>query len=356
MGRGITYSQVIARLTESDIPHGVLALQNGVRVIISQRGGRILGPFLGEEGESIFWINPAFAAPDAFQAFLDSGDWNLGGERIWIAPEIQYHVRDRGDFWGSLSLPEQVDPGQYVLDQPRPEVWRLRQDMELKAFNLATGRKELHLERLIRSVPDPLREVSGYRELIDGVVYAGYEQIVTLSERQSDDIMSAAWALIQLNPGGELVIPASPCVEYADYFEPIDESLQTIHADHVRLKITGDRRYKVGYKAAHVFGRLAYFSHLDDGRGYLVIRNFWNNPSAPYPEEPPDRPGCRGFSIHVYNDGGDFGGFGEMECQGQTIGGPSGRSSATDSLVLWLYVGPDEKLREIATHLLGVEL
>jgi hypothetical protein len=188
------------------------------------------------------------------------------------------------------------------------------------------------------------------------VLFAGYEQVVTLSEAKRDDIVSEAWSLIQLNPGGVLVIPASPRVEYTDYYEPVDESLQTIFADHVRLRITGDRQYKVGYKAAQVFGRLAYYNHLDDGRAYLIVRSFFNNPSAPYAEEPDHTPGCRGHSIHVYNDDGNAGGFGELECNAPTIGGETGRSSSTDELVLWLYVGAPEKVKEICLHLLGIEL
>jgi hypothetical protein len=352
----ITYRQIVDRLEENNLPFGELALQNDVSIILSQHGGRTFGPFLSREGESISWINDAFAEPGTFKSFLRSGSWNIGGDRMWIAPEIQYHVPDRHDFWGSVFWPEQVDPGTYKLERLGPGQWRLSQDMVLEAYNLASGQKELHLERLIRQVEDPLRNVTAFPELVDGVLFAGYEQVVTLSERKRDDIVSEAWSLTQLNSGGVLVIPASPRVEYTDYYQPIDESLQTIHPDHVRLQITGDRQYKVGYKAAHVFGRLAYYNQLDDGRAYLIVRNFFNNPSAPYAEEPDHTPGCRGHSIHVYNDDGNAGGFGELECNAPTIGGETGRSSSTDQLVLWMYVGAPGKVKEIGLHLLGIEI
>ena len=356
MNSKITYQQVTARLGENNLPFGELSLQNGVTIIVSQRGGRIFGPFLSKDSESIFWTNDAFAKTDTFKEFLRSGNWNIGGDRMWIAPEIQYHVPDRSDFWGSVFWPEQVDPGTYSLEQPQSGQWRLSQDMVLEAYNLASGQKELHLERSIRQVEDPLRNVTVYPDLIDGVLFAGYEQVVTLSEGKRDDIVSEAWSLTQLNSGGVLVIPASPRVEYTDYYQPIDESLQTIYPDHVRLKITGDRQYKVGYKAAQVFGRLAYYNHLDDDRAYLIVRNFFNNPSMPYAEEPDHTPGCRGHSIHVYNDDGNAGGFGELECNLQTIGGETGRSRSTDQLVLWLYIGAPDRVKEVGLHLLGIEL
>lgn len=356
MNNEITFQQVVGRLEENQIPYGLIDLQEGVTIVISQRGGRIFGPFLTVDSGSIFWTNSAFAEAGAFKAFLRSGSWNLGGDRIWIAPEIQYHVPDRNDFWGSVFWPEQVDPGNYALEQSEPGEWRLAQEMTLQAYNLASGQKELHLERHIRKVDDPLRNLSDYQVLTDGVLFAGYEQVVTLSECRRDDIVSEAWSLTQLNPGGNLVIPCSPRVEYTDYYEPVDGDLQAFHSTHVRLKITGNRQYKVGYKAAHVFGRLAYHNHIDDGRAYLLVRNFFNNPSAPYTEEPDHTPGCRGHSIHVYNDDGNAGGFGELECNAQTIGGDTGRSSSTDQLVLWLYVGNTGQIKEIGLHLLGIEL
>ena len=355
MSDKITDRQITARLEENGLRYEIFPLQNDVFVIISQRGGRIFGPFLSEGSESIFWMNDAFAQPESFKEFLDSGSWNLGGDRIWIAPEIQYGVQDRDNYWGSITWPPQVDPGTYAIEQPRPGEWLLSQDIALEAFNLATGTKELHLERLIRRAEDPLRNLGAYPGLVDGVTFAGYEQVISLSERKRDDIVSEAWNLVQLNPGGLLLIPASPRLEFTDYYAPIGD-LHTIYPDHVRLQITGSRQYKVGYKAAHLFGRMAYFNHFDDGRAYLIVRNYFNNPSMPYAEEPDHTVGRRGHSVHVYNDSGDFGGFGEMECNLQTIGGETGRSASTDPLVLWLYVGDEEKIREIAVNLVGVEI
>jgi len=352
----VTHNQVLDRLEENHLPYGVLPLQNSLSIVITQRGGRILGPYLPQDSDGLFWMNDAWSQPDSFREFLKSGNWNLGGDRIWIAPEIQYSVRDRTDYWGTSHLPEQIDPGHYMLEDAGPSRWRLAQDMTLSAYNLASGQKELHLERLIQPVPDPLRNVGAYSALIDGVLFAGYEQVVTLTEGQLDDIVSEAWSLIQLNPGGELLIPASLPAEITDYYRPIDESLYSRHSNHIRLKVTGRHQYKVGIKAAHTFGRLGYFNHLVDGRGYLVVRSYFNNPSVPYGEEPDSRVGCRGHSIHVYNDGGQFGGFGELEANLQTIGGETGRSASTDQLVLWLYVGASDRVKAIALHLLGIEI
>ncbi len=98
MNQPIIRAQTIARLKEHGLPYGALALQNGVSILITQRGGWILGPFLSQDGESIFWMNDAFADAAAFSTLLKTGEWNLGGDRVWIAPESQYHIRDRAAF------------------------------------------------------------------------------------------------------------------------------------------------------------------------------------------------------------------------------------------------------------------
>jgi len=127
-------------------------------------------------------------------------------------------------------------------------------------------------------------------------------------------------------------------------------------ANYNEFKVTGKRQYKIGLKAAHVLGRPAYFSHLPNGQAHLVICNFFNNPSSVYSEEPTNLVGTKGHSFHIYNDDGRFGGFAELECNGQTIGGSTGKSVSSDQLVFWIYIGEDEKVRRIAHHLLGVSL
>ncbi len=331
-----------------------MPLQNDVFLIISEYGGRVFGPFLSPESESIFWMNDAFADADAFRAFLASGDWNQGGERIWVAPEIQYSVADRADFFGTIQTPQQMDPGEQFLSPAGENRWKLSQNLLLEAHNLASGFKQLRLDKWIEPVEDPLRNLRAYDALRGDVRFAGYQQIVRIEETRADAIVSEAWDLVQLRPGGQLLIPTTPQPEYADYFAPIDDEHLSIEPWGMRLRISGRKQYKIGVQSAQTLGRLGYFNHLDDGRAYLIVRNTFNNPSAHYAEEPPAQTGRNGFSVHIYNDDGGLGGFGELEVNGQTIGGRSGRSASLDPFVLWFYLGAPESIRQIASFLLGV--
>jgi hypothetical protein len=305
----LTLAAIKRRLDKNKLAYGELDLQSGVKLLVLERGGRVFGPFLTPESNTLLWVSSALADSEALTQFIVDNQWNAGGERIWVAPEIQFNVSDRKDFWGTISIPVQMDPGDWRLD-----------------------------------------------EQLDGVTYAGYEQIVTLREAKHDDIMSQSWNVTPVWPGGRIIIPSTPAVEVSDYFEPIDDQHLARHGHYIALQVTGDRRYKVGVKAAQTFGRLGYFHRRDDGSAYLIVRNYFNNPSSPYVEEPPQTPGGGGDSIHVYNDGGLFGGFGELECHGQTIGGHTGRTSSTDQQILWVYSGPTDKVARIGWQLLGVEL
>ncbi len=352
----VTFDQCVSSLEANHQSFGVLALQNEMRCIITCRGGRILGPFLPDGTPSLGWINPAFADPLSFSAFLQSGHWNLGGERIWIAPEIQYIIQDRRDFWGTHRLPHAIDPGNYTLDQSSNQSWHLSQQVTLQAYNLARGEQTLSVDRVIQSAENPLRFLSTYQQVMQNVSFAGYLQTVSLTEGKHNAIMTECWNLTQLNAGGQLIIPVSPRLEASPYFGTVSDDANTVRDNHLRINITGTQQYKVGYKAAHVTGRMAYLNRLDEKRSYLLIRHFNNNPSTIYAEEPPSMPGVKGHSIHVYNDGGQFGGFGEMECNGQTIGATTGISQAIDTFYLWVYVGQTDQLNEIIQHLLGVTL
>ena len=185
------------------------------------------------------------------------------------------------------------------------------------------------------------------------MIYAGYEEVVTLSEKNNNDTLSATWNIVQLYPGGTILIPTTTSVVNTDYMAPMGSGLQVIEPDCVKVRITGKHQYKTGYGSVYVTGRIAYCNENGDGNAYLIIRNFYNNPASLYPEEPPDKPGLQGDSVFVYNDDGGLGGFGEMECMGQAVGGLSKKSSITDPMALWFYLGPIEKIRSIALQLLG---
>jgi len=350
-----TFNEVRQALAAADEPHHIINLAGKVRLIATRRGARLLGPFIGADSHALFWLNPALADADALRAFIAAGEWNLGGERIWVAPEIQYNIIDRDDFWGTHNIPYALDPGSYNMVVANGTV-QLRQQMSLNGYNTASGVIALDLWRTVIPVENPLHALAEAEKLMKGVGYAGYAQQAALTVLGGDPMYAETWNLVQLNAGGMLIIPAADGAEVSRYFgEPPPDALAMTDGAF-RINLTGQQQYKTGYKAASLTGCMGYLNE-QKGTHYLLIRQFNNDPSTVYAEEPPDAPGVRGHSVHVYNDGGQFGANSEMEANGRTIGGKTGRLTVTDTFNMWVYISDSPSpLRRIGQRLLGAEL
>lgn len=354
MNNHVLLEQVRRRFDENHLPYGMLDAGNGARIVVSQRGGRILGPFWGEQGESVLWASGAFANASGFRRFLDASDWNIGGDRVWIAPEHRFNVKDRFDFNNSYVVPAQLDPGRYTLETVGGGC-RLKAEIALDVHGPAAAAKKITIERFIVPAADPLRELDGYRDLTTGVAYAGFLHEAHLSEVTSDGTSAEIWNLAQVNPGGHAYVSVLGGGSYTDFYEPAGPRHEAFPA-YTRITIDAQRMFKVGYKAARVLGRLAYHNSLDGGGEYLFVRAFFCNPSGTYTMEPSATPGDRGYPVQIFNDDGTYGGFGEIECSGLAIGGESGGSRSADLICSWFYAGSRESLGKIARVLMGVDL
>jgi hypothetical protein len=351
----ITYRQLSAVLQATGEAFVTLPLADGFQIIVTQRGGRVFGPFAGDDGESLTWINAALANAADFTAFRAAGQWNVGGERVWIAPEVQYNIRNRADFWGSHHVPAAMDPAEYRLETVNGGA-RLRATMPLQAYNLSDAATTLEVEKHIRLIGNPLRALHNADALMQGVRCAAYETAVSLAFAQgtAGTPVSESWNLTQLNAGGTLYIPCTAGAQVSPFFgDPAADALHPLDGAY-RIQLTGQRQYKTGYKAAGMRGVMGYLHALSPTQSYLLVRSFFNNPSAVYAEEVPDIVGANGHSVHVYNDGGQFGGNGEMEASGQAIGGNSGRSHTHDAFIMSVFVGATPQLQRIMDVLLGV--
>lgn len=345
----ITLADVLDRLTENDIGHELVHCGEDAVVVVSQAGGRLYGPFFAG-GPSATWLPEAFAEPQEFAALLRSGRWNLGGQRYWIGPELQYIVTDRQDYWGTFDVPPRMDPGVYSLSRV-DEVVSLEASGEFTAYNLATGTNQLQWRKQIRALPHPLRHVAGVEQETADVRFAGYVVELTLTQPEPG-LMAESWDLVQVHTPGTVMIPATPAAQVTDYYEPAGPLVQSC-AGGVRVTLTGCDKFKIGVKAPHTFGRMALHQPLDDSSSRLIVRQVSVDPSSDYPEEPDFAPGESGDALHVYSDEGPLGGFGEMEARGRSIGSGHGRASVSDDILTWVFEGPNDQIDYLVQHLLG---
>ena len=354
---------VLECLESAGVRHARIRVGDDAEVVVTEYGGRILGPFFaeaaGDGGRGAFWLNDgAFAGTEAFARFVAGREWNLGGERVWVSPEIRFHVRDRTDFWGSLDLPPEIDPGSHHLEtdssgsEPAGTA-RITRAVNVRDHFTGEMLNDLRIERSVAAAANPLRH-SGAAHLSGGAIaYAGYRHTVRFRCPAESEMPCEPWTLFQVQPGGWAIVAAAGGQAYRDYFEAVPADQVRRSEGCIAFRVGGTHRFKVGVKAANVLGRIGYLERLDNARSQLIVRSFANDPSAEYLEEPPHRPGDSGQSVHVVDDGGTFAGFGELECNGRSIGGETGRTESGDDYLLWCFRGATDSIREIAGELLG---
>src|SRR5262249_43733391 len=145
------------------------------------------------------------------------------------------------------------------------------------------------IERSIRAIPNPFVHTD---LMPNGIHYAGYEiaSRFELLESPLDELHFGLWFLIQfeMSRGGFLYIPtAGRAAITGDYYEPTGPDYLCVSDNHVRFKLDSIDRHKIGIRKTEVMGRAGFLSNpAPNGEASLVVRNFFNNPSAHYSDVP----------------------------------------------------------------------
>lgn len=348
MNNHVTLKTARARLDGMGMHYRTLDLKNGYTALVTQYGGRLIGPFKGEEGESILWLNKVFLDEAAFRRFVEGRAWNLGGERLWINPELKFFCQTPETFDQTYTVQPQLDPGAYELRQSGGGV-ALSQDVMLSV--LETGeKKSFHIDRRYFPAANPL----AFTPLRDAAIdYCGFTQDIRLRDDSDFPLALEPWTLTQINPEGRVVTPFFGDFDFVDYYDPAG-ACQQVRDGYAELMITGRHKYKVAYRSAQTCGRMGFVKRTGGG-WHLMVRNYYNDPSIPYLSEPWGNLGDRGCSAYYYNDHGQEDGFAEFEHSGTAIGAQTGRTESTSTSSLWFFFGTQEEIARVMKLLLGID-
>lgn len=349
MDNQITKQQILDRYAEQGLRLTSVKLDDGYEILVTEYGGRIFGPF-GPDGVSVLWANGIFRDAEGFKDFIQSRNWNLGGDRLWFEPELDYFCTSPEAFDESYTVPGGMDPGYYAMEVRKEDVY-LRNKVEMRLP--ADGRdKSFEVFRTIRPAANPLKYLRGTQCKVQ---YCGYFQDIDVKDTSADKgLYPEPWILTQINPGGRVLVPFLGDFEFVDYYEPVDENCQCVYENYAELNITGQRKYKTAYRAANTFGRMAYVNRTVSGRLYLMIRNYYNDPSFSYTSGPWREPQDRGCSMYFYNDGGSEGGYGEFENSCMPSGPEIESHTSHSTTALWFFFGEAEELEKVIYNLLGI--
>lgn len=262
----------------------------------------------------------------------DGTAWNVGGDRLWLGPEVNWFWTTRhSDDPATAVVQEGLDPGAWrVVEQSAGHCFVAQTARVRHLHRGATATFELSRSFHLEDVRLPLfSEHLAYR----------VEATATAVEAPPGE-QASLWTLLQVPNGGVLELPNVPGDGYRHYFGSPDGILDDSD-DVVSLRITGSQRYKIGVASWATNGRAAYHRAVPGGR-LVILHLFSPQPWRPYADRPQLAEGD-GDALEAYNDGGEFGGFGEVEHHSPalTIGGPD-RSVADTSLTIVGVVAEDD--------------
>jgi hypothetical protein len=329
---------------------------DGSSVLILPHGGRVLGLFPSGSDENFFWTHSALESAESAARFYAGAQWhNSGGDRTWLAPEVDFFFPDfpRTDrYW----QPRQLDPGSWelVVEQGRPLL------LNRLSCTLSRSKSEVDLEisKAIGPAPNPLHR-GGDSPAGQPAEYAGYVQSTSLrvlAVRGGNRVRVGLWNLIQMPPGGELLVPTYRRIHPRIIFGPVptEELWGNDHLFRWRMSPAGER--KISLRAIGICGRVGYCWPHGDGRWNLVVRGIAVNPSGHYVDVPWDDLEDEGYAVQACSIDSDLGCFNELECHVPAVESAGLPAACEDTSQVWAYRGTAEQIESVVHSLLTPDL
>lgn len=320
---------------------------DGSRVLQLLHGGRILGLSSAVDDLNFYWTNPVLECADSARDFFSASDWhNSGGDRTWLAPEIdiffpKFPNLDMSTYW----QPRELDPGNYALQSNRM----------VNALTLVLSRSkqriDLEISKWVGPALNPLRYEPDWRA-DDTLQYAGYTQHTALRLTRKTDSMIGLWNLVQMPHGGQLQVPTFGRAKPRVYMGEIGKDDLITSDGLLRYRMRAKGEHKIGLRAAAVTGRVGYLYQNND-EASLIIRNFFVNPSGEYVDVPWRTTEDFGYAVQACNVNSQLGAFSELEYHVPAIGGHTGRDYCEDVSQIWAFRGTAARVHQAAQFLLS---
>lgn len=262
------------------------------RMSLLPERGRVLQVALGEH--DAFWVNPQW-----------TGDWNAGGDRLWLAPELAWFWQTSKSIdWSRYQVPASVDPGCWRVVAQQPGFCKVQQHCRVR-HQQRRGSVEVEVTRAFTQLHLPAQP-----GLARWVAYQSDTELHVRAGNRGQAV--GIWQLLQVPPGGEMLFPCRATPRFRQHFGTIPQSFWKRTGRLFTCRITGDQQFKIGLAPDLVTGRLAYARPVQGGR-LVILREFRPQSWRAYCDRPMSAPATQGDAVQVYNDCGAAGGFGEME-------------------------------------------
>jgi hypothetical protein len=336
-------------LSQAGRPAETLAFADGSRLLVLPAGGRVLGLFAPGGEESFLWANPALETAQSAAAYLAREGWpNPGGDRTWLAPEVELFIADLGRPGETYAVPPALDPGHWTLAAASASALTLTNQTRLR-LRRAGGEIGVRIGKSLSPADNPL---SGTPLAGAGLRCAGYTQVTTLEVEPGAGARLGLWNLLQLPPPGEMLVatrgPAAP----RQVFGVLAADELTLEPRLVRWRMGGPGvDAKIALRAPGLTGRAGYLgAGPRPGEADLVVREFEVDPGGEYVDalwEPPHETGWA-FQACCVRTGAER--FNELEYHAPAA---AGGGVTRDESRVWAFRGPEAAIQQAAELLLG---
>ena len=350
--------QLIESLERAGRPPLTLVGPSGETVLVLPHGGRVLGLFSKASPKNFLWTSAAISSPELAREHFGSDRWcNSGGDRTWLAPEIDFFYPHYPNTGQQYFQPRQLDPGRFIASRTPTRIM-LENTLAIHSFR-RDWTQSIRVRKTVSMISNPLTDCSV--GLTGELQYAGYQLHTSLEllDTLADDVEIGIWNLLQLPGGGEMVIPTYDRTTPVVYFGDIPPDDLRTEPRCVRYRMSAPNEQKIGVDALAVTGRAGYVleDDEDDTAASLVVRNFQSNLIGPYVDVPLHSPERGGDSFQACNINADYlGYFAELEYHAPAIGGRTGQSRSDDVSQVFAYRGPRKMIAQAARAMLGVAI
>jgi len=341
--------QLIDTLKKVGKPAHVYRSLDGSEVLVLPYGGRILGLFTPDSADNLYWTHTALADASSAADFYAGDQWhNSGGDRTWLAPEVDFFLPDFPQlerYW----QPRQLDPGDWRLSV---EAGGVRMVNRLSHRLSRSGAEaDMEITKSVSAALNPLRHERVWRELSD-VQYAGYTLRATIRLTGNPSVGPIGlWHLIQMPHGGDLLVPTCSASEPRVLFGTIGAQDLAVSNYLIRYAMRAAGEHKLAIRAVAATGRIAYRYPSTEDRWALIVRNVFINPSGVYVDVPWTDVEDEGYALQACNVDSGLGSFSELEYHVPGIGGETGLVFCEDVSQTWAYRGSRSAIDRIVGQL-----
>jgi hypothetical protein len=343
-----------AIIEQANRPTISLAFPDGTRALVLPESGRVLGLYPPDGEVNYFWTHPALATPSTALSFFARPGWiNPGGDRTWLAPEIELFIGDLAHPEATYAVPAALDPGHWEVTTPQAEELHLTSVMRLRLHRTECD-VSVHLTKRISPASNPVQHTS---LASTDLQYAGYTLVTTLEveAKPIPPVRLGIWNLMQLPQPGVMLIPIRERLHPQRVFGTLAADELTVGPHLLRWSMASHgENAKIALRARPLSGRAGYLrpSTVSDAWD-LVVRQFSVDPVGDYADALWDQPRETGWVFQACCIRAGEERFNGLEYHTPAATSAVGAIVRYDTSQVWAFRGPAGVVANIACGLLG---